>query len=172
VFSVSHLGTERDVEARMVMRTDLLLIAAALAVSASSFVTTPNADQALEGDRSAQAVGPLPSPALNPRLGTDPPGGSLRDRGAGPGTTGRPVDPVDPRPADRRVDPAEVPGGRDGVVPANPAGRLGTMDGGHLGAPPANAVPDAPVGAVPPPPTGAVPPPPGPNVAPQAPAQR
>jgi hypothetical protein len=154
------------------MRTDLMLIAvAALATSAGALVPTPSADQALEGDRSAQAVGPLPSPAVNPRLGTEPPGGSLRDRGAGPGTTGRAPDPVDPRPADRRVDPAEVPGGRDGVVPANPAGRVGTIDGGHLGAPAVNAVPDAPAGAVPPPPTGAVPPA-APNAAPQAPRNR
>src|ERR1700752_592195 len=99
------------------MRADLLLIAvAALAVVFERVIPTPSAFEdgqagvearpahdALEGDRSAQAVGPLPSPAINPRLGSDPPGGSLRER---------------------RVDPADVPGGRDGAVPPDVPARI------------------------------------------------
>ena len=141
------------------MRTVLMLIAVAiLGVGAGRLVPVSSADDP-PGIRLAQGVGPLPSPAVNPGLGEE------RVFTA----------PAVAPPPDAAADPAAAAGGRDGVVPANPADRVGTIGEGHLGAPPINAVPNPPAGAVPPPPVGAVPPPPvgaagTTNVAPGAPA--
>ncbi len=129
------------------MRADFVLMGvAALAIGFEAFVPTPSEE--LRGERVAQIAGPLPTPALNPRLGSDPPGGR-------PGS---------------RVDPAGVVRRPDGTVVADPAGRLVPMNEGRLGAPPAGAVPPAAAHAVPPA-AGAVQPPPGSNVAPPAPSR-
>lgn len=138
------------------MRTDLMLIAvAALATSFDRVVKTPSTDPDTRV-LLAQNVGPLPTPALNPRLGAPPPGGHL-------GETGRAA-------AGAHAD--AVPGSV--TVPADPAGRVGAMTGDRLGAPPTDAIapqgagriaPPA-AGAVPPPAAGAVQPPPGSAVAP------
>jgi hypothetical protein len=139
------------------MRTVLMLIAVAvIGVAAGQLVPASNADDPAPLVL-AQGAGPLPSPAVNPRLGEER----------------RFTAPVVP--PDAATDPAAAARGRDGVVPANPAGRLGTVDEGRLGAPPLNAVPNPPAGAVPAPPAGAVPPTTGgaagtTNVAPGAPA--
>jgi hypothetical protein len=122
------------------MRTVLTLLGVAMiGVGAGQLVPSARADGP-PAIRLAQGVGPLPSPAVNPRLGEER----------------RFTAPAVP---DVATDPAAATGSRDGVVPGNPAGRVGTIDAGHVGAPPVNAVPNPPAGAVPPPPLGAVPPP-------------
>jgi hypothetical protein len=147
------------------MRADLTLITvAALATVFDGFVTTPSEVQpersraepgfhAAAGDggvRVAQNVGPLATPALNPRLGSQPPGGHLGERATG------------------RADTVPVPG----AGTTNPE-RIAPLNGDRLGPPPVaipqgapNAVAPPAAGAVPPPAAGAVQPPPGPNVAP------
>jgi hypothetical protein len=126
----------------------------ALVVTATSFdrvVGLPSANVVL-----AQNVGPVPTPALNPRLGAPPPGGHLGER-AGNEFKAQPGSPGvegDAGVATRLGNPA--------------AGGLGTMNGDRLGAPPVGAVPNAAAGAVAPPAAGAVAPPPAGAVAPRA----
>jgi hypothetical protein len=138
------------------MRVDLVLLGVgALVVGFEALVPSPS-DAPRREQRVAQIAGPLPTSALNPRLGSAPPGGR-------PGS---------------RVDPVGIVRRPDGTVIADPAGRLPPMNEGRLGAPPARAVPPAAVGAVPPaagsvppPAAGAVQPPPGPNVPPLVPSR-
>jgi collagen type IV alpha len=138
------------------MRTVLILVAVALiGTGAGYLVPVSNADDP-PAMRLAQGVGPLPSPAVNPRLGEE-------RRFTAPAVA----------PPDAAADPAAATGARDGVVAGGAAAaRAGTVNEGHLGSPPLDAVPNPPAGAVPPPPAGAVAPPPagGTNVAPGAPA--
>ena len=141
------------------MRTVLILIAVASIGTGAGYLVPPSRADAPPAVQLAQGVGPLPSPAVNPRLGEE-------RRFTAPA-----VAPPDPA-----TDPAAATGARDGVVPGGaPAARVGTVNEGHIGSPPLDAVPNPPAGAVPPPPAGAVPPPPGSaagtaNVAPGAPA--
>jgi hypothetical protein len=165
-------GTENDGQPQEVldMRAALMLIAvAALGVSFDKLVTLPSEDVGAEhGMRLAQS-GPIPTAAVNPRLGSAPPGGHLGN------TTG--VSPLQPQAAAgaaqapaNGIDPADTARGRDATLPGNPAGRIGTIDGAHTGGPTNGAVDVAPMGAVAPSTAGAVEPPPGPNVRPAAPA--
>ena len=137
------------------MRTVLILIAVASIGAGAGY---PAASSSAEDLQLAQGVGPLPSPAVNPRLGEE-------RRFTAPAMA----------PPDAATDPAAATGARDGVVPGGAAAaRAGTVNEGHIGSPPLNAVPNPPAGAVPPPPAGAVPPPGSAagttNVAPGAPA--
>lgn len=124
------------------MRVGLLMMAfAALVVSIDARDETRPA-------RLAQS-GPLPTAAVNPRLGAPPPGGRLGEPIPQPGAVAPDVGAVP-------VDPTRV-----GQPPANPVGRP-PVDA--VGRPPVNAVPPPAAGAVPPatgaaPPTGAVAPP-------------
>ncbi len=161
------------------MRTDLMLLAVAMVgASFDRVVATPSADVAA-GMLLAQNSAPLATPAINPRLGSAPPGGHL------PGS----VESAREEAQARRAAPLEGAdaGGAavDGsAVPANPAGRLGTINENRLGAPPNGAVgaaPNAPAGgpagagsmaplggAVAPPAAGAVQAPPGATLPPAA----
>ena len=138
------------------MRTPLmLLVVAMLAVSFDWILTPPSADIAL-----AQNVGPVPTPALNPRLGAPPPGGNLEGRAAarlGEAGAGR-VGATGGALGDRAGSALDTGAERTTADPALPGGRLGTVNDGRVGAPPAGAgavVPDT-GGAVPPPAAGAV----------------
>jgi hypothetical protein len=136
------------------MRTPvMLLVVAMLAVSFDWWVTPPSADLAL-----AQ-TGPVPTPALNPRLGAPPPGGNLENRAAsrlgeaGADRLGGTAGALGDR-AGSALDTGAGGTGADSVVPG---GRLGTMNDGRVGAPTTGAIPNPAAGA--PPAAGAVPPP-------------
>ncbi len=139
------------------MRTPvMLLVVAMLAVSFDWIVTPPSADVAL-----AQNVGPVPTPALNPRLGAPPPGGHLEGRAAtrlGEGGTGR-VGGTGGAVGERAGSALDTPAGGTAVDPALPGGRLGTVNDGRLGAPPVGAVANPRAGAGAPPAAGAIGPP-------------
>lgn len=131
------------------MRTPIILLGVAmLAVSFDRLVTTPSADVVL-----AQNVGPLPTPALNPRLGGPPPGGNLDGNAAsrlGEGDTGR-LGQAGGALGDRAGSALDAAATGTAADPALP--------GGRLGAPPAGTGSGAAVGGVAPPAAGAVPPP-------------
>jgi hypothetical protein len=99
-------------------------------------------DHEHDGPMRLAQTGPLPTSALNPRLGVAPPGGHLGDTGRATGV---------------------LPPAGDVVQGAgsNAAARTGTLNADHVGTPPVHAVPNPPGAAVPPPATGAVPPPMG-----------
>ena len=136
------------------MRTDLMLLAVAvLGVGFDRVVATPSADMAPELQL-AQNVGPLATPAVNPGLGSAPPGGHL------PGSVEAGREAAQARRAADAAAAQTGGGNLDGsAVPADAAGRVGVMNENRLGAPPVGAVPNAPTGAVPNAPVGAVPPP-------------
>lgn len=109
----------------------MLVVCAALTVACA-------ADALLTGRCLAQS-GPLPTAALNPRLGAPPPGGHLSETMPRPGVVvpnaGATVQPgTSAGPADRLGTPpvAAVPNAATGAVP-----------------PPARVVPDAPAQAAP-----------------------
>jgi hypothetical protein len=120
------------------MRTVLILMAVASIGAGAGYVASPSSAEDLQ---LAQGAGPLPSPAVNPRLGEE-------RRFTAPAVA----------PPDAAADPAAATGARDGVVPGAAAR--------HIGSPPLNAVPNPPAGAVPPPGSAAG----TANVAPGAPA--
>jgi hypothetical protein len=148
------------------MRTPvMLLVVAMLAVSFDWWVTPPSADVAL-----AQ-TGPVPTPAVNPRLGAPPPGGNLEGRAATRlgesaagrvGTTGNALGDRAGSALDRTGSALDSGAGGTTADPALPGGRLGTVNEGRVGAPMTGTIPNpaagAPAagGAVPPPAAGAV----------------
>lgn len=152
------------------MRTYLLLMAVAgVAVSFDRLVTVPSDERAspVAHQQVAQNAGPLPTAAVNPRLGAPPAGGHLGSNpDVAPGATRGSA-------AGRNVDNA-VDAGSQAISPGAPGARLGPMNGNRLGVPPGETVPP-PAGVAPAPGAGAVPAPGGavgaPPVAPAAPGR-